>query len=254
MISPRFSPSIPGLPLVLGSLILSATPMGAQAQTLNSQRLPPAPDTGTPTGNPTPGTTRSGSTCPPASQPLTALVANNGSDLTHVAYPTLWFYVPYAAAQISRLEFVLVNRQETETIYQTVIQLQGDHPGLIKVTIPSEPQYALQPNQTYRWYLNLDCEPDVTVEADRLVDGWMRRRLPSAKLQTQITANTPSAHLLYREQGLWYDAIDHLAQRYREQPGDRTLSQTWITFMDSIGHGQVAQSPFLHSVQLPPTD
>ena len=241
--------SLLGFPLILGSLLLSSLPLRAQPQA-NPQLLPPPPDTGTPTGRSTPGTTRPETTCPSVNLPLTALMANNGSDLTHVAYPTLWFYVPYTAAQVSRLEFLLLNRQETETVYQTVIQLQENRPGIIKVTVPPQPQFALEPEQTYRWYLNLDCQPDRTTEPDLVVDGWMRRRLPSPNLQARVLATPERAHLIYQEEGLWYDAIDHLAQRSAAQPRDRTRTQTWVQFMDPLGHGQVAQTPFIKATSL----
>ena len=242
-----------GLPILLEALILTLTPVRAAPQHLSHQ-LPPPPDTGTPTGNPTPGTTRPEAACPASSQPLTALMANNGRDQTHVEYPTLWFYVPYAATQIHRLEFLLLNRQETETIYRTTVQMMGNQPGLIKVTLPPQPQYALQPNQTYRWYLILDCQDDPMAEPDRVVDGWVRRSLPDIPLDVQITAKTEPVHFFYRDQGLWYDAIHHVAQQQMTRPGDRSLTQTWTTLLGELGHSEIAQAPFVESALLPPSD
>ena len=80
---------------------------GGNNRFVNSQKPPKPPNTGTPSGNPRPGTTRPETNCPQTPQPLTALVANNGRDLTYSKFPTIWFYIPYTSEQISEMEFFL---------------------------------------------------------------------------------------------------------------------------------------------------
>jgi hypothetical protein len=206
------------------SLLLSAFPNNVAA-------LPKPPNTGTPTGNSTPGTTRPSAACPETPKPLTAIVANNGKDFTLSAHPTFWFYIPYGSEALSRMEFLLLNGNERETIYQTNIQLT-DKPGIIKITLPNEPKYALIVNQDYRWRLNLDCRQDRSIEPDLAIDGWIRRVPMTAQLESQLKTST--AEQIYRENEIWYDAIDLLASsRFSGAPGART-NPIWHDLLQTL--------------------
>lgn len=200
----------------------------------SAQLLPEPPDTGTPSGNPTPGTSRPEASCPDLPKPLTlaAIVANNGKDFTLSAYPTLWFYVPYRAEQISRIEFLLLSGNERETIYSTTIQ-PAKQPGVIKIAIPNNAKYALKPNQTYRWRLNLDCQPDRTVEPDLLIDGWIRRVSSTPQLQAQLKKSSEAARI-YQENQIWYDAIDELAKQYFTNPLNARANQAWTELLQTL--------------------
>jgi Domain of Unknown Function (DUF928) len=221
----------------LAMTVLIANPASLRSETnqQNSSDPPAAPSTGTPSGNPTPGTTRPEATCPKTNKPLTALIANNGSDYTDSEYPTFWFYVPYDPNQISKIEFLLLNGKERQTIYRTAIRL-ADKSGIIKITIPSQPQYALKIDEDYRWYLLLDCNPDRSDEPDRVVDGWVQRKPTNS------------------QQALWYDRITDLAEQYAANPENRELQADWANLLESMGYGWVVPEPFVSSELLPPSD
>jgi Domain of Unknown Function (DUF928) len=222
-----------------------ATPLPAIAQL-----LPKPPDTGTPSGNPTPGTTRPEAACPKTPKPLTAIVANNGKDFTLSAYPTLWFYIPYRSEQLSRIEFLLLSGNERETIYQTTIQLT-DKPGVIKIVIPKESQYALKPDQNYRWRLNLDCRPDRTVEPDLAIDGWIRRIPLNAQLEAQLKAPN-NVDQAYRDNQIWYDAINHLAERHFTNPTNAEVNQTWHQLLQTLNLPWIYREPLIEAKSTSP--
>lgn len=222
------------LPLALGLLINPAPAV--------SQQKPVPPRTGTPSGNPRPGTTRPALNCPKTPIPLTAIVANNGSDFTTSEQPTLWFYVPYRSEQISNLEFLLLDEQERQTIYRTSIQL-ANQPGIVKVSLPAGSQSALALNQNYRWRLNLDCAPDTTVEPDLVVDGWIRRIAVNPQANHQ--ANAAQGYSTYLQDGAWYDAITHIAERHFANPQDSKLSATWAELLKNLGFEGIKESPLV---------
>ena len=229
------------LPLAL-TLWLNHTPaMG--------QQKPTPPKTGTPSGNPRPGTTRPALNCPKTQIPLTASVANNGSDFTASEQPTLWFCLPYGSEQISNLEFLLLDEHERQTIYRASIKL-ANQPGIIKVTIPAAPQSALVLNQNYRWRLNLDCAPDTTIEPDLVVDGWIRRIAVNAQAQHQ--ANTAlQAYSTYVKNGIWYDAITYLAEQHFANPKDTQLNTAWAELLQNLGFAEIEKSPLVNSDLVP---
>ena len=208
--------------------------LGGNTLSVNSQKPPKPPNTGTPSGNPRPGTTRPEANCPQTPQPLTALVVNNGSDLTYSEFPTIWFYIPYTSEQISEMEFFLFDANERRTLFHTSVA-PAENPGMIKVPIPTQSKYALKLNQTYRWRLNLDCQPDNTVEPDLFVDGWIRRI--SSPSDNQSIVNLQD-YYAYRDRGVWYDAINGLAELYFAAPEDPEVKAAWnelLEFLDIQG-------------------
>jgi Domain of Unknown Function (DUF928) len=214
-----------------------------------AQLLPKPPNTGTPTGQPTPGTTRPEAACPATAKPLTAIVANNGKDFTVNAHPTFWFYIPYKADQLSHVEFLLLNGTERETIYHATIQL-ADQSGIIKVTLPNEAKYAIALNQNYRWRLNLDCRPDRTPEPDLAIDGWIQRVPINPQLQAQLQQSTPDQ--VYREHQIWYDAIDYTATQYflnpnALNPADIQRDRPWQDLLQTLNLPWMKQQPFVTS-------
>jgi hypothetical protein len=221
--------------LVLTMLIANLASVRAETKRQNSSEPPPAPNTGTPTGNPTPGTSRPEATCPQTNKPLTALVANKGSDYTRSEYPTFWFYVPYAPEQISNMEFLLLNGKENQTVYQTTIRLVQKS-GIIKITIPSLPQYALKVNGNYRWYFMLDCKPDRNDEPDRVINGWIQRKATNS------------------QQKFWYDTITNLAEQYEATPEKTEIKENWANLLKSLGYGWVVPEPFVDSELVPLSD
>lgn len=206
---------------VLGLLEIALTAIGFQAV---QAQLPPPPDTGTPTGDPTPATTRPQTTCPVTNRPLTALIANKNQDYTNKEYPTVWFYIPYSSQQISQLEFVLLDGSERQTIYRTAIKLT-DKPGFIAVTIPSQPQYALQSHQLYRWYLMVDCQNTINDEPALVVNGWIRR-MPNSSSESTVVP---------------YDTIHELAQQHFANPKNEDINQAWDNLLRSLGYGWLVE-------------
>lgn len=228
-----FHPLILIVPLVLTGLINHTPAIG--------QQRPAPPKTGTPAGNPRPGATRPALNCPKTPIPLTAIVANNGSDYTYSEHPTFWFYIPYQADQISHLEFLLLDNSERKTVYRASIKLPNQ-PGILKITIPAEPQNALAINQNYRWRLNLDCAPDSTIEPDLVVDGWIRR-LPSVDVQSNHQTHIPlQPYSVYIKNSIWYDAITNLAEQHFANPKDAKLSAAWTELLKHLGFAEVSKS------------
>ena len=211
-----------------------------------SAALPAPPDTGTPLGSRTPGGTRPQIACQQKSKPLTALAANNGKDFTISEYPTFWFYIPYTAAEVNSVEFALkdVESVQTRTVYRTAVQLP-EQAGIIKITIPEESQYALEANKNYRWELMLSCgqgyEPNLNI------DGWVQKIDNKSQLETIAWDN----YLTYREQDIWYDAIDTLAKLHFTQPENSQLSQAWSELLQVLNLQELTEESLVSSQQIP---
>ncbi len=237
--------------LTIATLLSNSSSLLGETRGYISSQLPKPPDTGTPSGNSTPATTRPQITCQETNKPLTALLANNGSDFTISEYPKFWFYIPYASKEISYMEFLLLNGTERQTIYHTAVKLK-EQPGLIEIAIPAEPQYALKVNENYRWRFNLDCEPDRRTEPDLVVNGWVRRIPLNPQLKNQLEAVKPQQYSIYRDNFIWYDAIALLAELHFAEPENQELSDAWANLWQSLDLPWVIPEPFADSELLPP--
>ena len=243
--------AIGAITLAIATLLSNSASVTGQTSRYLVSQLPKPPDTGTPSGKSTPATTRPRITCQETDKPLTALLANNGSDLTVSEYPKFWFYIPYPSEKISYMEFLLLNSTERQTIYHKAVKLK-EQPGLIEIAISAEPQYALKVNENYRWRFNLDCEPDSTIEPDLVVNGWVRRIPLNPQLANQLETVKPEQYSIYRDHFIWYDAIAILAELHFAAPENRELSEAWANLLQSLDLEWVTPEPLAESELLPP--
>lgn len=225
---------------------------GADTQMTNRSGLPMSPDTGTPEGHTQPGTRRPEATCQETEVPLTALVANNGSDFTISEYPTFLFYIPFQSEDIRFMEFLLLDEGERQTVYRTAVGLEDD-PGVIQVTLPEEPDYALREGENYRWYFKLDCLPARSEAPDLVVDGWVRY-VGEAAVPEGVAGAEVGDYRVYEECEFWYDAISSLAGLYFAETDNRELAGDWTELLESLGHGSLADMPLANSTLLPVED
>jgi hypothetical protein len=203
---------------------------------IDALSLPIAPDTGTPKGNSTPGTTRRPEiSCQETIEPLTALVANNGKDYTIAAHPNFWFYVPYPAGEIASLEFLLLDGQESQTIYKTKVDLHNKA-GIIKVSLPQKAPYALEVGKKYRWYFLLDCVQNTTSEPDLVVDGWIARVSINPQLTEKLKLAGQSDYAVYQENQLWFDGINALINAYFNAPDRPELRSAWSHLWHTLNY------------------
>ncbi|MCP2727632.1 DUF928 domain-containing protein [Limnofasciculus baicalensis] len=232
--------------LVLGTLIGSCPLAKTQPSKQANSERPKPPDTGTPSGDPTPGTRRPEASCKETGKPLTALFANNGKDFTVSEYPTFWFYIPYPPEDISDMEFFIVEETTDKPIYDVSIKLT-EKPGIIKIAMPTESKYALKLNETYRWRLNLDCQPNKSIEPDLVLSGFIKRVSLTSILQNQLEAMKLKEYIAYQDNNIWYDAITTLAEQYSDNLQNRELAEDWQKLLNNLNFSWINGEAFVDS-------
>lgn len=200
-----------------------------------SASLPKPPNTGTPTGETTPG----GGTrpeaieaCKPMELPLTALVENQSRDFTHREHPTFWFYVPYSAKEVTSLEFSFSRSQDLALLYEASIQL-GDQPGIIGIPLPQDEKVALEPDILYEWRLVVRCSNLSSAQAQRVYGYVMYKPLPGDQARQVRTMTWQQQLMFYRNQDYWYDAISLLTELVRTQMEDAIYLQELRNLLQS---------------------
>lgn len=234
--------------LIAGLLSWSTLPATAQNHLksnqlqVQSKQLPPAPPS-----TPPPNRTRSGgslggeTTCTSAPQSLVALVPVENPVLTTAEHPTFLFHVPYGADQVQYGEFsLLVGPNETARLYQTRFKLPVNA-GIVSLSLPNAPEYALKEGSSYHWYFKLFCNGNTTNSANLQVDGWVQRVALTPDRQRQVAAASPD---------IWYDSLAQVAAQLLVNPEDSSLQTQWRNLLQYINSAALAQEPLVGSVQL----
>jgi Domain of Unknown Function (DUF928) len=200
-----------------------------------------------PPSTPPPNGTRSGgalggtAACSTVQKPLVALIPVENPVLTASAHPTLFIYVPYGSSDVSFGEFsVLTGLQETTRLYHTRFTLPTT-PGIVSISLPDLPAFALQENLFYHWYFKLYCQGNTSAQADLEVDGWVKRVASPAEQEQRINAS-PSF--------LWYDELARSAENLQADPHNREFKDRWRNLLKLIGAEELLQAPLVNLVTL----
>ncbi|MDZ4877323.1 MAG: hypothetical protein CLLPBCKN_006758 [Chroococcidiopsis cubana SAG 39.79] len=188
------------------------------------------------------------SPCPPIDPPLTALIPENNLGKTVAEHPSFLFYTPYSSQQAQSGEFVLQSEQG-EDIYRTGITLPQT-PGIVSLNIPSTVA-PLEINQSYRWYFKVYCESPQT-STPIFVEGWVQRVALTPTLKSQLLAGKAQDYAIYAANGIWYDALAHLAQLRRTNGVNPQLERSWADLLNTKGVGLelLRQQPIVGSAGL----
>ncbi len=189
--------------------------------------------------------------CPIQSKNLTALapeyeIGTNKDKvvwgLTTSNHPTLWFYLPYTRNSSARVSFELsLPADRDRIVYKTSIKLP-QKPGFIGVSLPKTiPPLAI--NQFYKWKLGVTT--NCLANSYIYVNGWIQRVTVDSELNQKIQQATSTQQAaLYAENGLWYDALNRLAELRRLNSQDNAIAEDWADLLRSIALDKLATESF----------
>ncbi|MEB3356291.1 MAG: DUF928 domain-containing protein [Synechococcales bacterium] len=219
-------------------------PSAAQDQPIAqpTRQRPPDPPT-----NPPPNQTRPGgglnpetsAMCSPQNLSLRALVPVESPVLTASDYPTFFFYVPFGKEVVERVEFSILRWPgERERHYKAVLSLP-EEPGILSVSLPPNPDYALEAGQHYRWYFHVYCQDGMPQQPDLTVNGVIQRVVPTPERDRQIQSGSPA---------IWHDALARVAEQLQASPGDEEILERWRSLLQQIDASDLAYMPLFGPV------
>jgi hypothetical protein len=221
-------------------MILFFAPQSGQAKEKNNQsnRLPPAPDTGSPEEDFAAGGTRDGqlknTVCGTNTENIVYLLGNKNREFTASAYPSFWFHIPQNMNGINQMKLVVTELTTGKKIYDRILP-KPQQPGIIGVNLPQSPQYALSPKTNYTWSLQVDCAGEKQ-EPEIALTGWLSRLSSNSKLENQL-ANTSelNKYKVYLQNNLLYDALNDLAELRIAQPNNTNIEIAWTDLLSKLG-------------------
>jgi Domain of Unknown Function (DUF928) len=162
--------------------------------------------------------------------------------LTTNEHPTLWVYIPYSSALISRIDFILRSGDNPANpiVYQTSIQAPK-RAGIVNFSLPKT-STPLAIDKLYQWEVKLTMKSQPTEQ----ITGWIQRANINSNLSDRIKQSNPSQQAdLYAENGFWYDALSTLAILRRDFPTDPAIKENWQTMLKSVNLEGLADRPFV---------
>ncbi|MEO0686794.1 MAG: DUF928 domain-containing protein, partial [Cyanobacteria bacterium J06649_11] len=198
--------------------------------------------------------------CPGVSIPLTALAPfqekqqvgskeNKPSTgmvggITTLERPSFLFYVPYTTQNLadSNAEFSLLDSKGND-VYRTETGLPL-LPGVVAISLPN--QVSLQLGQTYSWYFKVRCN-NKKVSLPIYVEGYIQRSNLDFRIAQRIkTAANPQQKItIYAKVGLWFDALNMLAQLRQSSPGI-SVEQDWQSLLQSVNLNDIITAPLVN--------
>ena len=175
--------------------------------------------------------------CVDDTESLVALVPIDDPVTTTKPYPSFLFYVPDRPANINYGEFSLLSADDKSRIYQTSVTFKKT-PGIVKIDLPSDPQYALEEGKLYHWYLTIHCHDD----SDRLisldVNGWIQRIPLTSTRKEKIEAASTE---------MWYDSLIFVANNSLDFPHSPKMQLHWFELLRHIDLEHLVKAPILES-------
>ena len=228
---------------LLVALLLIPLPGNTKDKTSDRHRnrLPPAPDTGSPEEDFSAGGTRDNrykdTICSIDRQQFAYLLGNRNREFTLSAYPTFWFHVPNTTNKTTQIKFVLTELETGKKIYER--SLSKKESGIVGITLPQKQKYALSPETNYAWSLEADCSQNGKKIA---LEGWLSRASSSSRLQDRLAA-TPEAekYKIYFQHNLLYDALTQLARRRMAKPDNPQIEMAWSQLLTELGWQDLIQ-------------
>ncbi|MEO0330153.1 MAG: DUF928 domain-containing protein [Bacteroidota bacterium] len=208
---------LPGLTLGLLGLISTV-----------ANALPPIPERHYPPQSPIPSSSRDGGgrrgDCPSEITPMIAIVSEaywNGG-LTQSEHPTLWIRLPFDIIDDEDHERAMlltlrgVGSDESDYIFREVFRELNLRHGLVGLPLAST-DFVLPLDQTLVWSLSLYCDAGDDL-FDYSVSGWIAR-VEEPELNQLVPTSASAVELsdAYRDNGLWYDALNVLTEALQEE-------------------------------------
>ncbi|MBF2026709.1 MAG: DUF928 domain-containing protein [Oscillatoriales cyanobacterium C42_A2020_001] len=147
--------------------------------------------------------------------------------LTTLEHPTLWFYIPYDNTGIDSVSFTL--QDNAGQMVQKVSVPIPARAGLVSVQLP-ETKPGLQVGNIYNWFFTVHgkCPGDPRA----FVEGWIERTSLDAATRDRLQQASPQQKAeLFAAKGIWYDALNTLAELRRVEPDNATAIAHWAELL-----------------------
>ncbi len=195
--------------------------------------------------------TRSGDCANKGQFVFASILPKSNQGQTVSDYPTFYWYQANQSFTWTRFELYATQNLQPESfpIYSSTFRTTSNT-AIASITLPANAGLpALEPGREYLWKVTLICskggpEDETADGSQQSIQGWVTRVAAPATLQTKLS-QAPTAYPIYADEGMWYDAINDLAIRRRQNPDDAQLANDWQDLLKetSIQNNSLVSQP-----------
>ena len=175
--------------------------------------------------------------CSEDSKSLVALIPIDNPVSTTQPFPSFLFYIPDKATSINHGEFSLFSADDKTRIYKTSVALENT-PGIVKIDLPSDPQYALEEGKLYHWYFEVFCQNNFETSVSLNIDGWVQRIPLTPARKEKIEAGSTE---------IWYDSIVFIADNLINYPRSEEMQLLWLKLLQHINLEYLIEAPIIET-------
>lgn len=167
----------------------------------------------------------------------TVLVPESSAGLTSAEHPTLYFYI---SPEVRGMEAELLLENEAGDLVSDRSFVLPLEEGIIGVSLA-----ALEVGEVYGWYLFIVPIPD-SPGANLDMHGSIQRIALNDHVQQQLNAlSLGDRALLYDDMGLWFDAVNSLAQQQMQDSNNPQWQEQWNDLLLSVDLEAIAPQSIL---------
>lgn len=176
--------------------------------------------------------------------PLLPVTPTGFTAKTLSEYPTLWFYVPYRSDRVKNGTFSLDTLQG-KRVYLISFQLPQT-PGFVSIKLPNQ-KAGLQPNQSYRWHMQLNCASSRRQkEVNFVFHKGVITRIPQISLESRLKQSLDEDIKLitfYKNHEIWDDAFTKATE-------PKPISTVWTSLLQAVGLEELSNAPMAGAVTI----
>ena len=175
--------------------------------------------------------------CSKDSKSLVALIPIDNPVSTTQPFPSFLFYIPDKATSINHGEFSLFSADDKTRIYKTSVAFKNT-PGIVRIDLPSDPQYALEEGKIYHWYFKVFCRDNFETSVSLNVDGWVQRIPQTSTRKEMIEAGSTE---------IWYDSIVFIANNLINSSRSEEMQLLWLKLLQYINLEHLKEAPIIET-------
>ncbi|MEO0770884.1 MAG: DUF928 domain-containing protein [Cyanobacteria bacterium J06649_4] len=148
---------------------------------------------------------------------------------TTYTHPTFWIYLSDADQSVT----LSISEEYSQKPFYSTRFISASEAGIGRYTLPyTAPSLAI--DTPYRWRMDVSCPTENEAPAPSVEGVVMRRAIPTA-LQAELNEAAPRDRIvLLSADGLWYDALDELAELRLANGVDETLEADWENLLQHV--------------------
>lgn len=155
--------------------------------------------------------------------------------------PTFWFYLPSELTGKTPIEFTLQDAND-QYVYNTRLNAVKTQSGLIRLTVPATAK-PLEVGKSYTWTFSVYCDPAKPSSAV-FVQGTIQRVALNQSLRNRLgNQKTLQQVQLYAANGIWFEAFDGLAELYRRDAKNSTVTSAWGSLLQQVKLDRLKTAP-----------